>query len=198
MYRTAEAKQGKYTTLHSPRSFTERFGYKFCVRQGLPLSYLFKNQNLHWLSLKNLFSISLFQSVLTKTRNDLKRPTTSKEQSKTSKKRPETKWNDLQRARNDLKRPTTSKKRPETTYNKQETTWNDLQRARNDLKRARNDLKPNETTYNEQEPSWNELKRPTTSKKQPEMTWNDLQRARNDLRWSTKSKIQPKTSKKFG
>lgn len=32
MYRTAEAKQGRHTTLHSPPSFTERFGYKFCVR----------------------------------------------------------------------------------------------------------------------------------------------------------------------
>ena len=36
---------------------------------------------------------------------------------------------------NDLKRPTSSKKRPETTYNEQETAWNDLQRARNNLKR---------------------------------------------------------------
>ena len=51
--------------------------------------------------------------VLTKTRNDLKRPeTTYNEQ--------ETNWNDLQQ-------PATSKKRPEmtyeTTYNEQETTW---------------------------------------------------------------------------
>ena len=43
--------------------------------------------------------------VLTKTRNDLKRP--------------ETTWNVLQRPKNDLKRP-------EKTYNEQEMTWNHL------------------------------------------------------------------------
>ena len=43
--------------------------------------------------------------VLTKTRNDLKRP----------------------------ERLTTSKKRPKTTYNEQETTWNDPQRVRHNL-----------------------------------------------------------------
>ena len=122
--------------------------------------------------------------VLTKTRNDLKRPTTSK-------KRPETTWNNLQWARNDLERPTTSKKRPETT-------WNDLQRVRNDLKRPT-------TTYNEQETTWNDLQRarnylkwPTASKRRPEMTyneqettWNDLQRARNALKRPTTSKKRP-------
>ena len=83
------------------------------------------------------------ERVLTKTRNDLKLPTTSK-------KRPETTWKDLQRAKNDMERPETtyskqettwnnlnqpitSKKQPETTYNEQETIWNNLQRARNDL-----------------------------------------------------------------
>ena len=45
-------------------------------------------------------------AVLTKTRNDLKRP--------------EITWNNLQRS--------------ETTHNEQETTWNDLQRTRNDRK----------------------------------------------------------------
>ena len=30
--------------------------------------------------------------------------------------------------------------------------------------------------------TWNDLKRPTTSKKQPETTWNDLQRVRNNLK----------------
>ena len=49
-----------------------------------------------------------WRKVLTKTRNDLKRPTKSK-------KCPETTYNDLQRARNDL---------------------NDLQQARSDLKQS--------------------------------------------------------------
>ena len=54
--------------------------------------------------------------VLTKTRNDLKRPTTSKKQ-------PETAYNDLQPASNDLKQSTTS--------NKQRTmTWTYLQQAK--------------------------------------------------------------------
>ena len=52
--------------------------------------------------------------------NNLKRPTTSK-------KRPETTYNDLQQRRNDMKWTSAGKKRPETT-------WNDLQRARNNLK----------------------------------------------------------------
>ena len=46
--------------------------------------------------------ICYYIMVLTKTRNDLKRPTPYNEQ--------ETTWNDLQ-----------------PTYNEQETTWNDLQ-----------------------------------------------------------------------
>ena len=81
--------------------------------------------------------------VLTKMRNDLKRP--------------ETTYNKLQRARNNLKQPT-------TTYNEQETTWNDLQRARNDLKRPITSKKQPETTDSEQETTW---KRPTTSMNQP-------------------------------
>lgn len=32
MYHTAQAKSGRMTTLHSPPSFTKRFGYKFCIR----------------------------------------------------------------------------------------------------------------------------------------------------------------------
>ena len=70
-------------------------------------------------------------AVLTKTRNDPKRPKTT--------------WNDLQRERNDLKRPTTSKKRPETTYDKHGITWNDLKRP--------------ETTCNKQGTTWNDFKR---------------------------------------
>ena len=96
------------------------------------------------------------KTVLTKTRNDLQQPTTSKKQ-------PGMTCNDLQWARNDLQRPTTSKK-PETTYNGQEMTWNDLQQARNDLKWptwARSDMK------------W------------PVRTWKDLQQTKkqpgNDL-----------------
>ena len=41
----------------------------------------------------------------------------------------------LTKMQNDLKRPTSSKKRPETTYNEQEITLNDLKRARSSLKR---------------------------------------------------------------
>ena len=69
--------------------------------------------------------ITILNAVLTKTRNDLKRPTTSKIWFETT----------YNGARNDLKRATTSKKRPETTYNKQEITWNNLKQARNNLKR---------------------------------------------------------------
>ena len=81
--------------------------------------------------------------VLTKTRNDLKRP--------------ETIWNDLQRERNDLERPT-------TTYNEQETTWNNLQRARNDLKRpTTSKTQPTMTwTYLQ----WAKKRRETTNNKQ--------------------------------
>ena len=49
------------------------------------------------------------ERVLTKSRNDLKRPTTSKKQPETTYNKQETIWNDLQQARNDLKRSTTSK-----------------------------------------------------------------------------------------
>ena len=48
--------------------------------------------------------------------------------------------------------------RSETNYNEQETTWNDLQRARNNLKR------------------------PTTSKKQPTTIWGYQQRAKKDAK----------------
>ena len=128
--------------------------------------------------------------VLTKTRNNLKRPTTTYNEQETTwndlqrHNEQETTWNDLQRARNDLKRPETTsmgKKQPETTYNEQETTWNDLKRARNDMKRptrtwkdlqrSKNDL---ETTYNEQEATWNNPQQ----ERQPIMTWTYLQRAK--------------------
>ena len=62
------------------------------------------------------------KEVLTKTRNDLKRP--------------ETTYNDLQRARNNMKWP-------ETTYSKQDTTWNDPQQVRHNLQWP-------EHTYNKQ------------------------------------------------
>ena len=83
----------------------------------------------HWRVMQNLkknwFVVSnmTWGMVLTKMRNDLKRPTTSQ-------KRPKTTYNDLQQARKDMKRP-------ETTYSKQEATWSDLQRP--------------EKAYNEQE-----------------------------------------------
>ena len=118
--------------------------------------------------------IIYWKLVLTKTRNDLKRPTTSK-------KRPETTWNNLQWARNDLKWP-------ETTYNEQGTT-------RNYLKRPTTSKKRPETTYNDLQRARDDLKWLTTSKKLPEMTYseqettrNDLQRARNYLKWPTASK----------
>ena len=85
-------------------------------------------------------------TILTKARNDLKRPETTY---KTYMEQ-ETTWNEL-------KRPTTSKKRPEIsrrTYNEQEATWNDPQRVRHNLQWP----KP---TYNEQQ-----KRRETTNSKQ--------------------------------
>ena len=49
--------------------------------------------------------------VLTKARNDLKRPKAS--------------YNEQEIIWNDLRRPETTYNEQETTYNKQETTWND-------------------------------------------------------------------------
>ena len=110
----------------------------------------------------------VFFCVLTKTRNDLRRPKTT--------------WNDLQRARNDLKRPGTSKKWLETTYNEQETTWNDLQQARNDLKWPTTSKKQPKMTWDNLQQERNDMKWPTVSKKRPETiyrkqvtTWKDLQ-----------------------
>ena len=74
--------------------------------------------------------------VLTKMRNDLKRPKTTCN-------------DDLQWARNDLKRPTTTYIEQETTYNEQETTWNDPQRIRHNLQWP-------EPIYNEQKKTWND------------------------------------------
>ena len=67
----------------------------------------------------------IFMKVLTKTRNDLKRP--------------ETTWNDLQRARNDMKWPLTRKKRPETTHNEKDTTYNHLNIPTTSKGKTRND-----------------------------------------------------------
>ena len=113
-------------------------------------------------------------------------PTTSKKRPETTYNEQETAWNNLQRPetgnndvqlpRNDLQRPTMSNKRPETTYN-------DLQRATNDLQRPGTSKKRPETTYNEQETAWNNLQRTET-------TNNDLQQARNDLKRPTTSKTQ--------
>ena len=99
-------------------------------------------------------------SVLTKTRNDLKRPETTYNEQKTT-------WNDLQRTRNNLKRPTTSKKWIETTYNEQETTWNNLKRAWNDMKQPTVSKKRHETTYREQETTWNDLQQARSNLKRP-------------------------------
>ena len=79
--------------------------------------------------ISSYITIFFFFLVLTKRRNDLKRPTAT--------------YNDLPGARNNLKRPTTSKKQPETTYNMQETIWNDPQWVRHNLQWP-------EHTYNEQ------------------------------------------------
>ena len=87
------------------------------------------------LSLYNYFRFCF--TVLTKTRKDLKRSTTTFNEQKTT-------WNDLQRS-------TMSKKRPETTYNKQETAWNNPQRVRHNLQWP-------EHSYNEQR---KDAKRPT-------------------------------------
>ena len=115
--------------------------------------------------------------VLTKTRNDLKRPTTTYNEQETT-------WNDLQHARYDLKQPAMSKKQPERTYNEQEMTWNDLQQP--------------EKTYSEQETTWlwpitgkkqPEMKRPTTSKTQPTTTRTYLQRAKKRHETTNNSQI---------
>ena len=81
--------------------------------------------------------------VLTKTRNDLKRTTTSKKQPKATLK-------DVQRARNELKRSTTTKKWLNTTHNEQKTTGNDLWQSKARKKR-------HEATNCEQETTWNNL-----------------------------------------
>ena len=72
--------------------------------------------------------------------NDLKQPTRTYNEQKTT-------WNDLQRTRNDLKKPT-------TTYNEQETTWNDPQQVRDNLQWP-------EPTYNKKK-----RRRETTNNKQ--------------------------------
>ena len=64
----------------------------------------------------------MFSIALTKTRNDLKRPTTSKKQ-------PETTWNSLEEERQNMMRPIVSKKQSEMICNKQGSTWNDLHRT---------------------------------------------------------------------
>ena len=85
----------------------------------------------------------------------------------TSKKQPETTWNNLQQ-------PTTSKKQPETT-------WNNLQQARNDLQRWPGSNLQQAT---------NDLKQPTTSKTQPIMTWTYLQWAKKkDTKQQTTSRV---------
>ena len=112
---------------------------------------------LNYLSAYIFLSSSHVQAlVLTKTRNDLKQPTTTCNKQETT-------WNDLQRARNNLKWPT-------TTYNGQEMTWNDLQRARNNLNWPTMSKKQHGMTYKD-------LKRPSTNKKRP---GNDLQWTRNE------------------
>ena len=117
-------------------------------------SFSFKSFRNLWNSmyLKFLLLDIFFFTVLTKTRNDLKRPQTT--------------YNDLQQARNDLKRP-------RTIYNEQETTWNNLQRPTTSKKRP-------ETTYNEQETIWNDLQRARNNMKWPTRTWKDLQRTKNN------------------
>ena len=87
-----------------------------------------------------------------------------------------TTWNDLQRARNNLKWPTTSKKRPETTYNEQKISWDDLQWARNNLKRPTTSKKQPETTCNGQEITWNDIQRARNDLKQPGITWTSALR----------------------
>ena len=52
-----------------------------------------------------------------------------------------TTWNNLQQTRNDLQQPTTSKKWPETTYNNQKRPIMNKKRPGNDLQRAKNNLK---------------------------------------------------------
>ena len=172
----------KEFNLHIPPAFHSSGNIYICeawisfVAELAKLNLKYTNADLKiFLYVPIHIKIISWKLVLTKTRNDLKRPTTSK-------KRPETTWNDLQWARNDLKWP-------ETTCNEQETTWNDLQRPTASKKRP-------EMTYNEQETTWNDLQRARdnlkwliTSKKLPEMTyseqetlWNDLQWARNDLK----------------
>ena len=83
-------------------------------------SFSFKSFRNLWNSMYLKFlllDIIFFFTVLTKTRNDLKRPTTSKKRPETTYNEQETTWNDLQRARNDMKWPT--------------RTWKDLQRTKN-------------------------------------------------------------------
>ena len=157
----------KEFNLHIPPAFHSSGNIYICeawisfVEKLAKLNLKYTNADLKiFLYVPIHIKIISWKLVLTKTRNDLKRPTTSK-------KRPETTWNNLQWARNDLKwpettyneqgttrnylkRPTTSKKRPETTYN-------DLQRARDDLKWLTTSKKLPEMTYSEQETTWNDL-----------------------------------------
>ena len=89
--------------------------------------------------------------------NDLKQPTRTYNEQKTT-------WNDLQRTRNDLKKPT-------TTYNEQETTWNDLQQPTTSTKQP-------EATCNEQETTWNDPQQVRDNLQWPEPTYNKKKRRR--------------------
>ena len=74
--------------------------------------------------------------VLTKTRNDLKRTTTTwneLQRARNNLKRPSATWHEIEQTRNDLKRPTTFRKWPQKTQ--PTTTWAYQQRAKKDARR---------------------------------------------------------------
>ena len=86
--------------------------------------------------------------------NNLKWPTTSKKQPKTTYNEQEMTWNGLQR-------PTTSKKRPETTWNDLETAYNEQEMTWNNPQWVRQNLQWPDHTYNEQR---KDMKQSTTSR----------------------------------
>ena len=96
--------------------------FRYLLKRGRTWNDL-KRSETTWNDLQRARTI---WNSLQQTRNDLKRPTTSKKRPETTYNEQEMTWNDLERARNDLKGPRMSKKQPEMT-------WNNLQWARNDV-----------------------------------------------------------------
>ena len=114
---------------HNYYRFSHKFAFIFF------LSFILTNQKQEsgfqqvvGLVMKNI-------SVLTKTRNDLKRPTTSYKRPETTYNEQETTWNEQETT---WKWPPTSKKRPETIHNVWDTAYNDLNLSTTSKKNTRN------------------------------------------------------------